>query len=134
MELYADENHHKFIFLDEAGFNLAKRRRRGQNLIGQWAIIQVPGQRGANITMCVAISEDGVVGCRSRVCSCNASLLVTFLDELNQVCRADGVTYAIVLDNVQFHHARIVQPWFQAYPQFITLYLHSYFPFLNPKE
>ncbi len=62
MELDADDDHHKFIYLDEAGFNLAKTRRRGWNLIYQRATIQVPGQRGANITMCAAISEDGVVG------------------------------------------------------------------------
>ncbi|XP_029553540.1 uncharacterized protein LOC115152827 [Salmo trutta] len=85
MELDADENHHKFLFLDEAGFNLAKTSRRGQNFIGQRATIQVPGQRGVNITMCVAISEDGVVRRRPRIGSYNAALLVTFLDELNQV-------------------------------------------------
>lgn len=73
MELDADENHHKFLFLDEAGFNLAKTRR---NFIGQRATIQVPGQRGANITMCAAISEDGVVGHRPRIGSYNAALLV----------------------------------------------------------
>lgn len=82
MELDADENHHKFLFLDEAGFNLAKTRRRGRNFIGQRATIQVPGQRGANITMCAAISEDGVVGRRPHIGSYNADLLVTFLDEL----------------------------------------------------
>ncbi|KAL0155112.1 hypothetical protein M9458_049375, partial [Cirrhinus mrigala] len=72
MELDADENHHKFLFLDEAGFNLAKTRRR------------VRGQRGANITMCAAISEDGVVGRRPCVGSYNAALIIAFLDELNQ--------------------------------------------------
>ncbi len=85
MELDADDDHHKFIYLDEAGFNLAKTRRRGRNFIGQWATIQVPGQRGANITMCAAISEDGVVGrcdlchcmgqCQVPSCSCGASLV-----------------------------------------------------------
>ena len=45
-------------------------------------------------------------------------LNVTFLDELNQVCRAD----VIVWDNVRFHHAQMVQAWFQAHPQFTTLY------------
>ncbi len=43
---------------------------------------------GANITMCVAISEDGVVGRRPHIGPYNAALLVTFLDELDQVCRA----------------------------------------------
>ena len=42
---------------------------------------------------------------------------------LNQVCRADGVTYVIVWDNVRFHHAQMVQAWFQAQPQFTTLFL-----------
>lgn len=59
---------------------------------------------------------------------------VTFLDELNQVCRADGMTYVIVWDNVRFHHAQMVQAWFQAHPQFTTLYLPPYSPFLNPIE
>ncbi|KAL0154153.1 hypothetical protein M9458_050612 [Cirrhinus mrigala] len=134
MELDADENHHKFLFLDEAGFNLAKTKRRGWNLIGQRATVEVPGQRGANITMCAAISEDGVVGRRPCVGSYNAALIIAFLDELNQVCRDDGVTYVIVWDNVQFHHSRMVQAWFQAHPQFLALHLPPYSPFLNPIE
>ncbi len=31
---------------DEAGFNLAKTRRRGRNVVGQRAVVNVPGQRG----------------------------------------------------------------------------------------
>ncbi|XP_025761411.1 uncharacterized protein LOC112846224 isoform X2 [Oreochromis niloticus] len=46
MELDAAVNHHTYIFVDEAGFNLAKTTCRGRNLIGQRATIQVPGQRG----------------------------------------------------------------------------------------
>ncbi|KAI2646184.1 Insertion element IS630 uncharacterized 39 kDa protein [Labeo rohita] len=80
------------------------------------------------------ISEDGVVGRRPCVGSYNAALIIAFLDELNQVCRADGVTYVIVWDNVQFHHSRMVQAWFQAHPQFLALHLPPYSPFLNPIE
>lgn len=36
------------IFVDEAGFNLAKTQRRGRNVIGQRATVDVPGQRGDN--------------------------------------------------------------------------------------
>ena len=60
MELEASENEHSFIFVHEAGVNLAKTRRRGRNLIGKRATVDVPGQRGANITMCAAISSDGL--------------------------------------------------------------------------
>lgn len=52
MELEADAMGHELIYVDEAGFNLTKTRRRGRNLIGQRAIINVPGQRGGNITVC----------------------------------------------------------------------------------
>ncbi|RXN13375.1 hypothetical protein ROHU_009785 [Labeo rohita] len=52
MEFEAEGAHHKFIFVDEASFNLCKVRRRGRNIIGQRATVTVSGQRGANITMC----------------------------------------------------------------------------------
>ena len=51
MELEADAMGHELLFVDEAGFNLTKTRRCGRNLIGHCAIINVPGQRGGNITM-----------------------------------------------------------------------------------
>ncbi|XP_019211838.1 uncharacterized protein LOC109200706 isoform X2 [Oreochromis niloticus] len=76
MELDAAVNHHTYIFVDEAGFNLAKTTCRGRNLIGQRATIQVPGQRGGNISMCAAISEDGVVGCTPVLGSYNTEHLI----------------------------------------------------------
>ncbi|XP_039528626.1 uncharacterized protein LOC120479865 [Pimephales promelas] len=39
-QLDSIERPHECIFLDEAGFNLAKRRRRGRNIIGQRAIVE----------------------------------------------------------------------------------------------
>lgn len=39
----AEEIQHEFIYVDEAGFNLAKTRR-GRNVIGHRAITNVPGQ------------------------------------------------------------------------------------------
>lgn len=58
MELEADAVHHELIYVDEAGFNLAKKQgTSGRNIIGHRAVITVPGQRGGNITMCAAISK-----------------------------------------------------------------------------
>ncbi len=134
MVLDADMNHHKYIFVDEVGFNLAKTRRRGRNIIGQWANVQVPGQRGGNISMCAATSENGVIGRRPLLGSYNAAHLIEFLKEIEPACQGEGVTYVIVWDNVRFHHAEVVQAWFQAHPRFMTLYLPSFSPFLNPIE
>ncbi|KAI2646419.1 Insertion element IS630 uncharacterized 39 kDa protein [Labeo rohita] len=128
MELDAAVNHHKFIFVDEAGFNLAKTRRRGRNLIGQRATIQVPGQHGGNISMCAAISEDGVVGCRPVLGSYNTEHLIVFLNELEQVCQGEDIIYVVVWDNVSFHHAQLVREWSQTQPRFMT----TIFPFPQP--
>ncbi|KAL1268367.1 hypothetical protein QQF64_033730 [Cirrhinus molitorella] len=46
-QLDAMERPHEYIYMDEAGFNLTKRRRRGCNVIGHRAIVGVPGQRSA---------------------------------------------------------------------------------------
>ncbi|XP_067224491.1 putative nuclease HARBI1 [Chanodichthys erythropterus] len=54
-QLDAMERPHEYIYMDEAGFNLTKRRRRGRNVIGHRAIVGVPGQRGGNVTLCAAI-------------------------------------------------------------------------------
>ncbi|XP_034147992.1 uncharacterized protein LOC117594488 [Esox lucius] len=134
MVLDADVNHHKYVFVDEAGFNLAKTRRRGRNIIGQRATVQVPGQRGGNISMWAAISEDGVLGRRPLLGSYNATHLIVFLNEIELACQGEGVTYVIVWDNVSFHHAEVVQACFQTHPRFMTLYLPPYSPFLNPIE
>ena len=125
---------HTFIFVDEAGFNLAKTRGRGRNVIGQRATVAVPGQRGANITMCAALSNDGLLLHKPLIGPYNKERLVSFLDELhNQLVPAEErgarncPTFVVVWDNVAFHH-------FAAHPRMSVLFLPPYFPFLNPIE
>lgn len=61
LQMDADAIRHEFILLDEAEFNLTKVRRRERNLIGHRAFLHVPAQRGGNITMCAAITQNGVL-------------------------------------------------------------------------
>ena len=56
----AEEVPHEFIYI-EAGFNLTTVRRRGRNIIGHRATVNVPGQHGGNITLCAAITQNGVL-------------------------------------------------------------------------
>ena len=42
MEMEASQTAHKFIFVDEVGFNLAKTHRRGRDVIGQRATMDAP--------------------------------------------------------------------------------------------
>ncbi|RXN28976.1 MORC family CW-type zinc finger 3 [Labeo rohita] len=54
MEFEAEGAHHKFIFVDEGGFNLCKVRRRRRNIIGQRATVTVPGVRMKVVTCEIA--------------------------------------------------------------------------------
>jgi hypothetical protein len=76
----AEEIPHEFIYIDEAGFNLTKARRRGRNIIGHRAIINVPGQRGGNITLCAAISQHGVLLRHAKMGPYNTPHILAFLD------------------------------------------------------
>ncbi len=138
MELQADVMGHEQFFVDEAGFNLTKTRRRGRNIIGHRAIINVPGQRGGNITMCAAISQNGVVHHHATLGPYNTAHIITFLDTLHDmltnVQRPEQTRYVIIWDNVSFHRAALVRNWFTDHPLFTVLNLPPYSPFLNPIE
>ncbi|KAK0135588.1 hypothetical protein N1851_028538 [Merluccius polli] len=134
----AEEIQHEFIYVDEAGFNLAKTRRRGRNVIGHRAITNVPGERGGNITLCAAITQNGVLHHHANLGPYNANLILAFLDRLHEIVTAlnqvDQMRYIVVWDNVSFHRAALVQNWFHEHPEFEVLYLPPYSPFRNPIE
>ncbi|XP_039890851.1 uncharacterized protein LOC120735527 [Simochromis diagramma] len=143
MEIEGRQTHHIFIFVDEAGFNLAKARRRGRNVIGKSATVNVPGQRGANITMCAATSTDGPLLHRPLIGPYNTERLLAFLHDLygrvvlgeeRDAERRNQPTFITVWDNVAFHHSRAVTEWFAAHPRMESLFLPPYSPFLNPIE
>ncbi len=75
------------LYVDEAGFNLAKTRR-GRNVIGHRAITNVPGQRGGNITLCAAITQNGVLHHHANLGPYNANLILAFLHRLHEIVTA----------------------------------------------
>ncbi len=130
MELEGHETPHVLVFVDEAGFNLSKGRRRGHNLIGQ---------RGANITMCAAISENGVSTHLPHIGPYNTQLLLAFLNTLYRDLipeqeRGFVRHYVVVWDNVSFHRSNIVRDCLAAHERITVEFLPPYSPFLNPIE
>ncbi|XP_019217508.1 uncharacterized protein LOC109202962 [Oreochromis niloticus] len=111
---------HEFIFIDEAGFDLCKTRRRGRNVIGQRAIVHVPGQPGGNITLCAAISLRGLLHHHAKLGPYNSQHILTFLDALHNIVvqnRPDQPRFVVIWDNVSFHRAALVQAWFSSHNQ-----------------
>eukprot|EP00063_Salmo_salar_P045229 XP_014020064.1 PREDICTED: uncharacterized protein LOC106581979 [Salmo salar] len=140
LELDAAAIQHVYIYI-EADFNLAKRRVWGRSIIGQRAFVNVPGQRGGNITMCAAVSQQGILHHHANLGPYNTALLITFLDTLHGILipaeqrgGPEQPRYVVIWDNVSFHWAALVRNWFIDHPQFIVLYLPPYSPFLNPIE
>ncbi|CAM4573550.1 unnamed protein product [Leuciscus chuanchicus] len=134
---------HEYLFLDEAGFNLQKRRQRGRNIIGQRAITEVPGQREDNITLCAAMGSEGLVHRHAVLGSYNSQRLLTFLEELKDILldrqqHHPGPAphiYVIIWDNVRFHRTNQIREWFTTNSNhFLNVCLPPYSPFLNPIE
>ncbi len=143
MELEGHETTHILVFVDEAGFNLSKGRRRGRNLTGHRATTDTPGQRGTNITMCAAISENGVSTHLPHIGPYNTQLLLVFLNTLYRdltpeqekgLVRPHLPNYVVVWDNISFHRTNIVRDWFAARERITVEFLPPYSPFLNPIE
>ncbi|KAI5100952.1 hypothetical protein C0J45_9938 [Silurus meridionalis] len=85
LDFDATEQPHEVIYVDEAGFNLAKTRRRGRKIVGQRAVVNVPGQCGENITLCSAISVQGVLHHLATLGPYNTGQIIVFLDALHAV-------------------------------------------------
>ncbi|RXN12035.1 insertion element IS630 putative 39 kDa -like protein [Labeo rohita] len=85
LDFDATELPHEFIYVDEAGFNLAKTKRQARNVVGQWAVVNVPGQRSGNITLCAAISVQGDLHHHATLGPYNTGQIIAFLDALHAV-------------------------------------------------
>ncbi|XP_060762799.1 uncharacterized protein LOC132872186 [Neoarius graeffei] len=139
LEMDAHPILHEYIYVDEVGFNLTKSRRRGRNIIGQRAIVNVPGQRGGNVTMCAALTQNGVLHHHATLGPYNTGHILTFLDNIHDILapkeeNPEQARFVVIWDNVSFHRSQLVQNWFVNHPHFSVVNLPPYSPFLNPIE
>ncbi len=102
-----------------------------------------PSQCGDNITMCAAISENGVSAHIPHIGPYNTQLLLAFLNTLYRdlileqergLVRPHLSNYVVVWDNVSFHRTNIVRDWLAAHERITVEFLPPYSPFINPIE
>lgn len=133
----------KYVFFDEAGFNLNKKRRRGRNIIGERATVETAAERGGNITICAAMSEDGFLYHEEVLGAFNSKRLLGFLDHAYGELKGDPdvvedtqdqTAYVFICDNVRFHKTAEVKNWFDDHSDCMQVFLPPYSPFLNPIE
>jgi len=122
------------IYIDEMGRNLHCRRLFGRSIIGQPAYVDVPVQRGENLSMCAGISVNGVVLVGTKILSFKAEEFIEFLsmllDKLDPTAK-----HLLIMDNAPIHHSRNVKNWFNINSERVEeFFLPPYSPFLNPIE
>ena len=73
--------------------------------------MNVPGQCGVNITLCAAISLQGVLHHQATPLGPdNTAHIITFLDALHNAVVQDGPEqprFVVICDNVSFHRASL---------------------------
>lgn len=122
------------IWIDETGFNLHLRRKYGRALAGLRANVVVANSRGHNISICAAMSEEGMLSHMVHRGAYTALLFCTFLERLfAHLLALNRPNCWLILDNVRFHHCEIVAEC-AARNGHQLIFLPAYSPMLNPIE
>lgn len=132
MTTFKEEN---IYFIDEAGFSLSMRNRRGRAPKGHRTITTVPGIRFKNISVCTAMNLNGVKKFQIETSAFNSAKFSSFMKEFCTNLKSDGVFKALlVMDNVPFHKTQEVRQVIREMNDITIriIYLPPYSPFLNP--
>ena len=121
------------IFLDESGFNLHLGPLYGYTPPGITPSVEVPGNRGANISLLLAICPTHVVGFFARVGAVTGDDYKTFIETQLLQQMGEDRTPVLIMDNARIHHAVVVKEMLTEH-QIENKYLPPYSPQLNPIE
>jgi transposase len=117
----------KCIYVDECGFNLWTKRSYGRAKKGSRCFIMNEGERGQNLSLCMAIGLSGIVHYKIIIGAYTNATFSEFLTELSEIL-ADAPRY-IVMDNCRIHYNVYLHR-----QEHTMVYLPPYSPFLNPIE
>ena len=123
-----------FFFIDEVGFCVSSRAKRGRSLVGQPAYQNVCSIRTRNISVIACMNLQGMVFKKINPGAVNGENFITFFRELLDECdNRDIIDPIFILDDARIHH-------YSGFKEFVLerdvkiKYLPPYSPFLNPIE
>ena len=94
------------------------------------AFITVPANRGINISLLYAISENGIVGCTMVDGAFNGDRFLAFIDTVLASYFERHRNHVLVMDNCRFHHkAEVISAFNQR--NIFYRFLQPYTPMLN---
>ena len=119
--------HPCLIYLDEFGFNIWTARTQGRSPVGARAIRTVSGQRGRNVTLCLAMSpQHGYVHHKIFAGGLTKEIFAEILSEIDALLTEP---FVLLFDNARPH----ISPPRMAENHEVRN-LPKYSPFLNPAE
>jgi len=122
----------KLIFLDESGFNLHTSINYGYSSVNHDATVYQPKAKGRNISLCAAISINGILHSTLIDGAYNKNIFLSFLEECARKDIFNG-NVVLIMDNVRFHHCEIISTFLKQY-NVQEVFLPTYSPDLNPIE
>ena len=123
-----------FIFIDEVGFQVTMRNKRGRSKKGTRAIQVIPSTRSRNISVCCAMTCERVLQHKVELSPFNGQSFVEFINGVINQIEGEGIKGAIfVFDNLSFHKSEDIRLMIENNGHKLQL-LPPYSPFLNPIE
>lgn len=133
-ELETTVPHESIIFLDEVGFSVVTRPKRGRSLKGTSAYCSVSGARSRNISVVAAVNKNGIIYSKIHDKAVTGEDFKLSLEEIKIQCSLNQIPDPIfVMDNAKIHHYKGLQNIIDNLHLKIE-YLPPYSPFLNPIE
>lgn len=128
------EKHEDIVFLDEVGFAVVTRPKRGRSRRGTSAYCFVTAARSRNISVVAAVNKNGVIYNKIHEKAVTGEDFKICLRELKMSCLEKGIENPVfIMDNARIHHYRGLQEVISLEGLRIE-YLPPYSPFLNPIE
>jgi transposase len=122
------------FFIDEVGFCVSIRSKRGRSLKGQRVIQVVPNLRTRNISVCCTISKQGTFLHKKQNYPFNKESFGQYISELLKKFEEKGLkNIVLVADNVRFHKDDDILEKIATSGHSVR-FLPPYSPFLNPIE
>ena len=133
-EILSSINEDHIFFIDEVGFNVSMRYKKGRSLVNTPAVQIVPGLKSRNISVCCAMTRNGITFFNRQTKAFQSLTFGNFVDDLFiKIKELNIIKAVVVMDNVPFHKHQSIKAKF-AQSGHILLFLPPYSPFLNPIE
>ncbi|KAF7689947.1 hypothetical protein CDIK_2728 [Cucumispora dikerogammari] len=126
--LESETENRNIVFLDEVGFSVSTRLKRGRSARETSAYLTVAGARTQNILVCAAMARGSILYQKTRNAAFNGKAFKQSILEIKERCSEIGlINPRFLCDNARIHHYRAMMPTLEA-ASINIVYLPPLFP------